>query len=391
MKPSYESVAESYGAKNVEAPRNSGRATTSKQALQNLNGYEAQRQALAMQPSSTPNATTQPQLTDSQIQSAITYNLESHAVSMLIRVRTLLQEEGLLAGSAPEGGYVDVAPTDICTAAFCRAVAAYQQANDLTGPDGKLGPTTFGLFEALGMEYGVAGGSNAAGRTIVPKNAPADQQYDYFRSVILENNGVFFDRQGYINIIGIRGGQLGEGNQITHGDNAFNRWNDTLVVLKIDAEGVKHVDVYEGTTDPGVTRSGVATLPEGTYSYKVGTHKDYTAMNPSYSSVTPAVRNGEAYLGREGRLGSGGAAGINIHTTHGWNHGKLQGPGAYSEGCAVVNGEDRYQQFIEHMTTSNKSAASGGAGQSVYYYTVLSAAHFGTMEVQSQEPTSGPE
>jgi len=364
------------------------RTTQSRQALRQMTGYEEQRLALAVQPTTTEKP--EPQLTDANIQAAITYNLESHSVSMLIRVRTLLQNEGLLAGTAPEGGYVGVAPTDICTAEFCRAVASYQQVNALSSPDGKLGPTTFALFEALGMEYRISGGTHAAGRTIIPKNAPSDQQYDYFRSVVLENNGVFFDRAGYVNIIGIRGGQLGDGMQITHGDNAFNQWNDTLVVLKVDAKGVKHVDVFEGTTDPGVTRSGVATLPEGTYSYRVGTHKGYTAMNPTHRSVTPAIRNNEAYLGREGTLGRGGASGINIHTTHGWDHGALGGPGAYSEGCSVINGEDRYERFMDHMTTSNKSTANGGAGQTVYYYTVLSAAHFGTMEVESQTPTEGP-
>ena len=392
MEPSYDNLSSSQTTTNSPATAAAGgvAAATARSALRTMGGYAAQAAALSVGGESAPPAVVELTLSDAQVQSAITYNLESHSVSMLIRVKEVLQQQGLLPGSPPEGGYVNVAPTDICNAAFVKAVASYQQASNLSGPDGKLGPNTFALFETLGMDYGISGGSHAAGRTIIPTNAPDDQKYDYFRGVILENNGVFVDQPGHINIIGIRGGQLGDGEQITHSDNAFNQWNDTLIVLKIDAQGVKYVDMYEGTTDTGVTRAGVATLPEGTYSYRVGTHKDYTALNPSNSSITPAVRNGESYLGREGSLGSGGAVGINIHTTHGWDHGALSGPGAYSEGCSVINGEDRYEDFIDQMTDANQSQASGGAGQTVYYYTILGAARFGTMEVQSQEPTSGP-
>ena len=68
-----------------------------------------------------------------------------------------------------------------------------------------------------------------------------------------------------------------------------------------------------------------------------------------------------------------------MHTTHGYNQGALPGPGGYSEGCAVVKGQDQFARFIGRMKAASQR------GQSNFFFTVISAGRLGTMQVESQQ------
>ena len=322
----------------------------------------------------------EPLLTPAQRASARSYNLRAHAISMLVRIRNfLIKYERLDAAEIDSGQRINQSPDEIVDDAFLEAVAAYQVFKELGSPDGKIGPNTFSAFEENGLGYSLTGGSHASGRHIVPKNAPEAQVYDYFRDIILNQGGIFAETAGHVNIVGVRGGQQ-DGDGIEHVENTHNRWNDSVVVLSLDAEGNKSVQIFEGTTDPGVSRAGVATIAEGTHAMEYGYHAPssgaYDALNPAYDGYVPVFRDGQSYLGQ----GRGAGQWLNLHTTHGYENGLANGPGAYSEGCTVINGEKEFRRFMGSMRSATKTH-----GQSVIYFTVISAGRMGTMEVVSQE------
>ena len=345
--------------------------------------YEAGRAALSPEVAVIPaTASDNTQLSARQVQNAIQYNLRGHAINMLVQIRNFLIKNGWLSPSAADKGErVNQEPTSIVNADFVQAVAAYQAFKKQANPDGKLGARTFQLFQEQGLGYSLQGGAHAPNRTVIPKDAPDDQVYDYFRGVILSQGGIFMERPGHVNVVGIRGGQLSRAGGIRHVPNTFNQWNDTLVVLSVDAQGNKSVDRYEGTTDPGVARNGVATFPEGTHTMELGYHAprsgSYTALNPRHNGQVPVFRRNQGF-----HLGAGARGGqwLNVHTTHGYNRGALPGPGGYSEGCAVINGNDQYQHFIGDMKT-----ATNRHGQRNIFFTLLSAGRLGTLEIDSQE------
>ena len=348
------------------------------------------------------------------------YNLKGHSVSMLVKVRKMLVKHGYLTGDAAALDQTDVTPETIVNDDFVKAVMAFQTkalGEKLTGDalekaaDGQIGPGTFKLLQAHGLKYTKSGGTESAtvtgkdgkdgktsARQIVGKDAPQKAVYSHFRQLVIDNGGLFWDKPGHINVVGVRGANYDQKTgTVSQTKNTLNKWNDTVLVLWTDAEGKKHVKTYSGTTDPGVATAGVATLPEGTYAYKMGQHKGYKALNPQYESVTPAFRDGTSYLGTEGPLGTKGAAGINIHTTHGgegqrlsggWKRGDLTGPGSYSTGCTVIDGTDQYADFMGHVTTATSSKAKKGAGQKTVYYTVISSGRVGSVKVATQAKTS---
>jgi hypothetical protein len=346
-----------------------------------------------------------PLLGPEQVATAKAHNLKSHSVSMLSSLRRALIDAGVLTPAPVDSeDRVDVWPGLLADDSFVQAVAAYQQLNGLGRPDGKVVGRTFDHFQGMGLTYRIAGGNlpsktkDANGkdvpRSIIPLGASDAAVYDYFRQVVLDQGGIWNDKAGYVNIVGVRGGQLGaDSRSITATDNAFNQWNDTLLVLSVDAQGTKRVQYYAGTTDPGVRRAGVATLPEGTHAMEKGTPSPasgaYAALNPAYDATVPVVRRGEAYAGTErGPNGArGGGQYLNIHTTHGWSSGKLAGPGGYSEGCAVIDGEDKFKNFMSSVNAATKAESKGGPGQTLLYYTVISASRLGGVRVERQSPT----
>lgn len=335
-----------------------------------------------------PKVTLKPE----QIAEARAFNLKAHTVSMLNAMRNMLVKEGFLVGKTlTSQDLVNATPNLVVDDAFILAAARYQAFKQMKDPDGKIGNATFGHFQKAGFRYTVSGGDKPQkekgadgkekARTILPKGAPAEQVYDYFKGVVTGQGGIFNDKPGYVNLVGIRGGKYSEASgTITQTDNAFNQWNDTLVVLKTEANGKHTVKYYEGTTDPGMAYNGVATLTEGTHAFKYGYHSPasgtYRGLNAAYDGYSPVYRRGEGYF-----LGAGAGAGqwLNVHTTHGYNQGALGGPGGYSLGCAVVNGQDRYKDFIGEMGASNK------AGQQLIYYTVISASRMEGFVVKQQK------
>ena len=343
-------------------------------------------------PEGKPNMT----WTADSIAAAVQYNLRAHAISMLVRIRAFLIEKGFMSAAAvDQGEKVDVTPEQIVDKAFLEGVAYYQGNRKLGSPDGKIGPGTFGAFEEDGFKYtldgeDVARSANAGGgrREIIPKNAAPDKMYDYFRDVILQNSGIFSTDAGHMNIVGIRGGKLSDG-AVEQVVNEFNKWNDTVAVLWLGKGGEKNVQLFEGTTDPGRRTSshhiGVATIPEGTHSMEYGWHNpssgSYRALNPANDGHVPVFRNGESYLGQ----GTGNGTWLNMHTTHGYDQGNLGGPGGYSLGCTVINGQDQYESFINQM-----GSASEKEGQDIIYYTVISAGRLDAMVVKSQSPIAHP-
>ena len=298
---------------------------------------------------------------------------------MLARIRSFLIEGRFMSAGPFDGkARVDLSPEDVVNRSFIEGVAYFQGNKEQGYPDGMIGQGTFALLKEYGFEYTLEGGEHTPGRGIVSRNAPPEKIYDYFRDMILDQGGIFSTIPEHVNLVGIRGGKL-EDDSIKHVENTFNKWNDTLVVLSVNADGKKEVQLYEGTTDPGVARKGVATLPEGTHSMSYGWHNassSYRALNPAHEGQVPVFRDGNSYLGQ----GSGSGSWLNMHTTHGYDQGALAGPGGYSLGCAVINGQDQYESFISKMAQAN------GKGQEIIYYTLVSASRLDSLEIKHQSP-----
>ena len=358
---------------------------TKKASRSQLRGLPYNEGVAALSPmiaQAAPNRESKGLINANQAAAAIRYNIQAHSISILSQTRKFLIKNGWVKGnSADEKERLNQRPTSIVNEDFVQGVAAYQKFKEIKSIDGKMSPETFQLFQKQGLGYSLQGGAHKPGRNVVPKGAPEDQVYDYFRAAILEQGGIFTDRPGHVNVIGIRGGKLTGGDGIEHVSNEFNQWNDTLVVLQVDSNGVKKIDMYEGTTDPGVLKNGVATIPEGTFNMELGYHAprsgNYPALNPQNQGYQPVFRRNQGF-----HQGSSSGAGqwLNIHTTHGYNKGALAGPGGYSEGCTVINGQDAYNSFIQDMKKATYSHK-----QKDIYYTVISAGRLGTLQIKTQE------
>lgn len=344
-------------------------------------------------------------------QEARLYNLQAHTLSKLVEIRAYLVETGFLEAAAQDQGpRVDHWPALIADDALVDAVMAYQRAKGDPEPDGKIGRGTFDTMRKNrgSLGYTLGGGPLSATergpdgrdrpRTIIPKGAPEAQVHAFYRDLVLSQDGVWSDKPGTVNLVGIRGATYdGKAGTVTHtgkdfsaGEGGgFDTWNDTLVAVGSLADGTIFVRTFEGTTDPGVFAA--AWSPEGTQAFEVGEHIPssgaYPALNRQQGGYGPCFR-WRAGAGFEDHLGTetGGVRWANIHTTHGLAEGDPVGPGAYSEGCAVVNGETTWdERFWPIIDRAHQG------GQSTFMYTVVSASRVEGLVVERQERQGGKE
>ena len=437
------------------------------------------------------------------VQEATEYNLAAHSLTMLIAAREELIKEGYLNVPSKRGAYVDATREEIVDKRFIQALFRFQRdksppakpeaaaapepvagaeaaklpgsdvpgttgaatkAADTSGtttkasphPDGKIGYGTMDLLKGVeGTKYTATSGTHPqkvkgadgkeVDRTIVPKGASDEQIYDYFREVILENQGVFHDKPGFVNLVGLRGAKFvekkapapkkgepaknagaaagadGKGPAagapvkgaspavteqaeaptpapevaLEHVENKYNEWNDTMMVLMIDTQGNKVVKKWSATVDNSADEKSkeLSTLPEGTHAYEKGDHKGYDALVPANPDrLTPSIRDGQAYHGKD-QPGVHGGQSINIHKTHGilaCHKTGVPKPNKYSKGCTVINGENNFDELMELVDGACKSEKEQGPGQTEIMYTVLSASRLAGFQVTTQEKSTAP-
>jgi peptidoglycan hydrolase-like protein with peptidoglycan-binding domain len=178
-----------------------------------------------------------------------------------------------------------------------------------------------------------------------PREAPKDEEakYEYYREAIEARGHTFDTRPGQRNILGVRGWQNGKPT-----DNVKDRWNDTIAVLWVDAQGNEHVREYKSTVDPGsfdrfYNPAGDANLKDGQYQYVMGEHKGHRALNQG--QAVPVWRDSNKDGIRSSReFEEKGWFGINVHAG-----GTGDRVGNWSAGCQVIWGGWEGKQWTDFM------------------------------------------
>lgn len=178
-----------------------------------------------------------------------------------------------------------------------------------------------------------------------PREAPKDEEnkYEYYREAIEARGHQFDTRPGQRNILGVRGWQNGKPT-----DNQKDRWNDTIAVLWVDAQGKEHVREYKSTVDPGsfdryYNPAGDANLMDGQYQYVMGEHKGHRALNQGQAVPVWRDANKDGIRSRR-EFEEKGWFGINVHAGGTGDH-----VGNWSAGCQVIWGGWEGKQWTDFM------------------------------------------
>ena len=179
---------------------------------------------------------------------------------------------------------------------------------------------------------------------------------------------------GRRNVIGIRGAYPGS---LNWHYNAANQYNDTIVLLWKDEQGLAHVKEYPVNTDTGVydfgTDNSSSLRANRHYPYINGWHRDYNALQialPSYPVRDDTNNNGHWDSDRNGWL-EGNADGQDYNrlgTAHNIHAGNASGLleevliNIASAGCQVIPGMENWIDFIGHAWTN--------LGDEVDYYLI---------------------
>ena len=184
------------------------------------------------------------------------------------------------------------------------------------------------------------------------------------------------------NIVGIRNS--------TQVKNQYqNRFTDLIVLMS--PEDKKEAKVYPATTTPGlafayvpyrnwwlasalkdtINPNGLAILQSGVYDYKIGSHRGYTALNPSTPSnvgriqpiLDPKNLRFETYEPSKKETGN---FGINIHKAL---EGETPTVDSWSAGCQVFKNGNDFKEFM--------SILQGRARQDTFQYALISSSDLG--------------
>lgn len=190
------------------------------------------------------------------------------------------------------------------------------------------------------------------------------EAWELYRSIAeLTTGSPMDDTPGVRTVVGIRGAY--PGTFAWHG-NAPDRFNDTIVVLWIDDEGVRHVREFPVNTDTGAHDFGVdassSLRPNRRYWYINGWHRTYNALHideDGYRVRDDTNNNGHWDSDRNGWLPPLGeqdyfraGGGHNIHT------GEVDAPlgsalvDVWSAGCQVIPGNASWTEFIYRAWTA---------------------------------------
>ena len=148
-----------------------------------------------------------------------------------------------------------------------------------------------------------------------------------------------------------------------HG-NEPNRFNDTIVLLWRDADGLPHVREYPVNTDTGARdfgyHSSSSLRPNRHYPYTNDRHRSYNALRmglASYPVRDDTNNNGHWDGDRNGWLDGGPADHDRNGSGHNIHMGSVEGDlgeisvNAWSAGCQVIPGTDNWTEFIRHAWT----------------------------------------
>jgi hypothetical protein len=213
------------------------------------------------------------------------------------------------------------------------AVARFQMTHlpDST-PDGKIGPNTRRkLEEVYPVLLSTIVGGHTASRILVPAGAGNDERFSYWRGIVEAAGGVFNDTAMALNLVGIRGVLISDGSAThtvngaivpagaiyqsssaqqflddrtagvdnTHMSGRHTGFNDLMVSLWIDAEGVMHVQERIGNVDPNEVNDsdqyGTGHLMDGQYAYELGTHG---TKSRSHRDAVNGIEDPDNDLGR---------------------------------------------------------------------------------------------
>jgi|GEM_PF-559273 len=175
---------------------------------------------------------------------------------------------------------------------------------------------------------------------------------------------------GFKTVIGLRGAYPGTFEW--HG-NLPDRFNDTMALLWVDANGNKHLREFPLNTDTGWhnfgTNSSSSLRANRHYNHKNGTHRGYSAL-PMYTQLTNRLypvrddsnANGYWDSDRNGWLPLYTA---NDYDRHGNGHnihmGSVNAPlgtapvDYWSAGCQVIPGMENWLEFIDHAWTTEEA------------------------------------
>ena len=162
-------------------------------------------------------------------------------------------------------------------------------------------------------------------------------------------------------VIGLRGAYPGT---FTWHANEPNLFNDTLVLLWIDAAGEHHVREFPVNTETGAYNFGIdassSLWPNRRYTYVNGWHRSYHALQMdqwSYRVRDDSNKNGHWDDDRNGWLDGGAPDHFrpgNAHNIHmAQKHDPLETATVdqWSAGCQVIPGQLNWTEFITHAWT----------------------------------------
>lgn len=212
----------------------------------------------------------------------------------------------------------------------------------LPKPDGVFGENTLRAVMAFQREAGLAVDGIAGPATTAAlieraegskQPADPDRLYLHLREIIEGLDYKFEIRPLYLNLLGIRG--FWHGQEVA---NEFNRYNDTIYAIWLDARHEPRVESFDASCDPGLQRqnrvnpTGVAHLMEGQYLFQRGLHAGkYRALRQA--GPVRVKRYFDDDPGRVRPTLDEGWFGINIHAA-----GTTDWVNNWSAGCQVIHG-----------------------------------------------------
>jgi hypothetical protein len=192
-----------------------------------------------------------------------------------------------------------------------------------------------------------------------------DEAWDLYRRIAETTTGVGMDvSPGVRSVIGLRGAYPGT---FLWNGNRPNRFNDTIVLLWLDAAGGRHVREFPVNTDTGAVDFGAdsssSLRPNRRYRYVNGWHRTYNALHideDAYRVRDDTNNNGHWDSDRNGWLAPLGdpdydrnGGGHNIHM------GSVDAPlgtarvDVWSAGCQVIPGMANWTEFIQNAWTND--------------------------------------
>ncbi|HOX47339.1 MAG TPA: hypothetical protein PK668_27345 [Myxococcota bacterium] len=189
------------------------------------------------------------------------------------------------------------------------------------------------------------------------------QAHDLWVAIAERTTGVIVPKTpGRRSVVGLRGAY--PGTFAWHG-NPPNRFNDTLVLLWVDAAGARHAREFPVNTDTGAhdfgEDSSSSIRPNRRYRYINGWHRGYNALQidlAGYRVRDDHNTNGHWDSDRNGWLPPAGDDHDRAGSGHNIHMGSLDAPlgdalvDVWSAGCQVIPGTANWREFITTAWTA---------------------------------------